>query len=80
MKVFKRAADPLGMKNERGMIIIREKSTAPLAGELSHNSKLSWGVGYVVASLINLRKCSEIGSNYFSENEYPLIAFFLSNN
>ncbi|KAE8022416.1 hypothetical protein FH972_008218 [Carpinus fangiana] len=58
--VFKRAADPLGMKNERGMIINREKSTAPLAGELSHNAKLSWGVGYVVASLINWRKCSNV--------------------
>jgi hypothetical protein len=23
---------------------------------------------------------AEIGSNYFSENEYPLIALFLSNN
>jgi hypothetical protein len=58
VKAFYRAANPLGMKNERGMIINREKSTAPLAGELSHNAKLSWGVGYVVASLINWRKCN----------------------
>lgn len=59
------------------MIINREKSTAPLAGELSHNAKMSWGSWVCgqfeevqsVGSESNARMYAEIGSNYFSENE-----------